>query len=202
MGARRADRPLMAATGEGRARGFPWLLLGMRALLGVLVCACVVFSSLLIAVIGMAGPGAQIIIPDGYRGSFKIIGRDPKAPPVPRRNGKLIIPESGILRTPDDPPFSKWQATGPVSFTYQDGTPIPRAAAVDGVPAGTIAVWGPSGSSVMSPPVQRPDGVIEQHAMEQAEFTFLIGTQQESERWGGDPAAPLGGRPDERDPFE
>jgi len=103
----------------------------------------------------------HFVVPNNYRGTFKVIVDDARGRQiVPMdRTYTLEIPESGILIVKKEIPFLEWHQE---SASYKSGLPIPNA------------------SSVSSQSVAY-DGVTTDSANGQLVHWFLIGTEQEKQ---------------------
>lgn len=83
--------------------------------LGVLCIGCGIAES---------GPPHKYIVPDGYRGFFRIEVDAEKGEGPELVDGEYVfrIPASGVLTIADRSPFEQWHAS---SAAYASGTPLP-----------------------------------------------------------------------------
>ena len=105
------------------ATGGNWLTHNATSLSIGLGLTAIVGPCSLIAHHNRSGPPVHFILPDGYRGAFRIVV-DPVGLDVKPTNGTYVfrIPVGGILRVKSARPFRRWHEE---TAAYNDGTTIP-----------------------------------------------------------------------------
>jgi hypothetical protein len=101
---------------------------------------------LLVACRDRSGPPVEIVVPDGFRGSFWIV-LDPTAQDIPVADGRhiAIIPANGVLRVRSFLPLARWHAE---SARYASGAPLPIAHPGDAMPDRVAVRGGNSAATV------------------------------------------------------
>lgn len=89
-------------------------------LLGALGYGCLYFVYLP----APSGPPADFILPDGWRGKFKLVLDRAGGIPIDLDNGHYTyrIPEIGVLRVKSLAPFKQWHG---ITMAYEGGSSIP-----------------------------------------------------------------------------
>lgn len=100
----------------------------------------------LVACTDRTGPPGEIVVPDGYHGTFWIVG-DPAAHDIPLVDGRFteFIPADGVLRVRSFAAFERWHAA---SARYRSGTPLPVAHPGDAMPDRVALRGGNSAATV------------------------------------------------------
>ena len=84
-----------------------------------------ILAALLFGCSERSGPPVEYVIPDGFRGLFRI-SPNPNAPPIPFVDGRCIvdIPQSGLLLVRDMEPFRRFHSG---AARYTSGALLPVA---------------------------------------------------------------------------
>src|SRR5690348_11806538 len=81
----------------------------------------------------------HFLIPNGYRGVFKVVVDQPDGTIIPKKDGRFIveIPKNGLLKIKGENPFHSPRYTA----AFMDGKTIPYGKEFLGNPPKGIALW-------------------------------------------------------------